>query len=245
MLIVPVIDLKDGLVVRGVAGRREEYRPIVSQIAREATPSAVAEAFAERFGFREAYVADLDAIAGQPPNQAAYEQIASHGLELWIDAGIATAEQATRVGRLSKTVIAGLESLASRDALRDIVAECGADRVIFSLDLKAGQPITTIDAWRAFPPERIAAEAMECGVRRMIVLDLADVGVGRGTGTLDLVRRLRAAHAQLEMTAGGGVRSMNDLHQLAESGCHAALVASALHDGRISPDEVRSLHSTP
>jgi phosphoribosylformimino-5-aminoimidazole carboxamide ribotide isomerase len=75
----------------------------------------------------------------------------------------------------------------------------------------------------------------------MIVLDLADVGVSRGTGTLDLVRRLRSAHPQLELTAGGGVRGIDDLRQLADAGCDAALVASALHDGRITPDEVRWL----
>jgi uncharacterized protein related to proFAR isomerase len=30
MQVIPVIDLKDGVVVHGIAGRREEYRPLVS-----------------------------------------------------------------------------------------------------------------------------------------------------------------------------------------------------------------------
>lgn len=241
MRIIPVIDLKGGLVVRGVAGRREEYRPIVSQIASAPSPKAVAQAFVQSFGFNHVYVADLDAIGGQSPDFAAYEQIAACGLTPWIDAGIGTAGEAMQLRSGTPSIISGLESLDSLEELQEIVAGCGTDRIIFSLDLKSGQPITSIAAWQALSPAQIAAAAIDRGICRMIVLDLADVGVSRGTGTLDLIRRLRAVHPQLEITAGGGVRGVADLRQMAEAGCNAALVASALHDGRITPDEVRWL----
>jgi phosphoribosylformimino-5-aminoimidazole carboxamide ribotide isomerase len=241
MRIVPVIDLKGGLVVRGMAGRRDEYRPIVSQLVREPTPQAVAEVFARRFGFSKVYVADLDAIGGAPPDFSAYEAITACGLTPWIDAGVETAQQAKQLGSGTFSIISGLESLRSPDELQGIVNGCGADRVVFSLDLKAGEPITNIAAWRAVAPDKIAAAAIDRGIWRMIVLDLADVGVSRGAGTLDLVRQLRSVHPHLEITAGGGVRGIADLRQMAEAGCDAALVASALHDGRITPDEVRWL----
>jgi phosphoribosylformimino-5-aminoimidazole carboxamide ribotide isomerase len=242
MRIIPVIDLMDGLVVRGIAGRREEYRPIVSQIVSEPSPIAVATALVQRFGFSSVYVADLDAIGGRPPNLIAYEQIAACGLAPWIDAGIGTAEEASRLRVDPRSIIAGLESLSSPEELAKIVAGCGADWVVFSLDLKSGQPLTRIPQWQTLSPQQIAQTAIKRGIRRMIVLDLADVGVARGTGTLDLVRRLRSAHPQLEITAGGGVRGIDDLRQLADAGCNAALVASALHDGRLTADEVRWLH---
>jgi phosphoribosylformimino-5-aminoimidazole carboxamide ribotide isomerase len=38
--------------------------------------------------------------------------------------------------------------------------------------------------------------------------------------------------------AGGGVRDLDDLRQLAEFGCDGALVASALHDGRLTAADV-------
>jgi phosphoribosylformimino-5-aminoimidazole carboxamide ribotide isomerase len=241
MRVIPVIDLKGGLVVRGMAGRRDEYRPIVSQIASEPTPRAVAEAFAQRLGFSNVYVADLDAIEGVPLDFSAYDVITACGLTPWIDAGVGTAQQARQLGSGTFSIISGLESLSSPDELQGIVNGCGADRVVFSLDLKAGEPITSIAAWQTLSPGQIAAAAVERGVRRMIVLDLADVGVSRGASTLDLVRRLRSGHPQLEITAGGGVRGIADLRHMAEAGCDAALVASALHDGRITPDEVRWL----
>ena len=92
MRILPVLDLLGGLVVRGVAGKREEYRPIQSTIAADARPETVARALAEKFGFEEAYVADLDAIMFPPEQRehyvSCYGAIASTGLVPWIDAGI-------------------------------------------------------------------------------------------------------------------------------------------------------------
>jgi phosphoribosylformimino-5-aminoimidazole carboxamide ribotide isomerase len=244
MRVVPVIDLKGGVVVRGVAGRRDEYRPIVSQLTNDPSPGAVAATLAGAFSFREAYIADLDAIAGQTPDVAAYLAIASSLPRLWIDAGVsdvASFERLVDVGdqrKISPQLIVGLESLASLAALQQVVARHGSGNVVFSLDLKSGQPITRIEAWKDKQADEIAQAVVAIGINRMIVLDLADVGMGRGTGTLDLVRRLRTAHAQLEIIAGGGVRSVGDLHSLADAGCSAALVASALHDGRLCAEEI-------
>jgi phosphoribosylformimino-5-aminoimidazole carboxamide ribotide isomerase len=92
--------------------------------------------------------------------------------------------------------------------------------------------------WRGLDAEAIAARALDAGVRRLIVLDLARVGTGMGAGTEALCRRLRQLDGGLEITAGGGVRGPADLATLAASGCDAALVASALHDGRITPSDL-------
>jgi phosphoribosylformimino-5-aminoimidazole carboxamide ribotide isomerase len=53
-------------------------------------------------------------------------------------------------------------------------------------------------------------------------------------GTEPLCRALRALDAGLEITVGGGVRSAADLEVLARAGADAALVATALHDGRLT-----------
>jgi phosphoribosylformimino-5-aminoimidazole carboxamide ribotide isomerase len=75
----------------------------------------------------------------------------------------------------------------------------------------------------------------------MIVLDLAQVGMGQGVGTEPLCRALRSLAPELEIIAGGGVRSLADLRSLAAAGCNAALVASALHDGRLTPQDCQTL----
>src|SRR5207253_1947746 len=64
MRILPVLDLQNGVVVRGLAGRRAEYRPVVSRLTTSHQPLDIAQAFRDIFGFEHLYLADLDAIAG-------------------------------------------------------------------------------------------------------------------------------------------------------------------------------------
>jgi len=245
MRVIPVIDLLNGAVVRGVAGRRKQYRPIESQIAADSQPATVARAFASDFGFDTAYVADLDAIRHGRPEVADWRQIAAAGLTLWLDAGIgtaATAENAlTRLAEagIDARLVVGLESLESAAELSAIRELCDNRPPIFSLDLRAGQPLTRIRCWQNLAPLELAKIALATGYRDLIVLDLADVGTNSGTRTLDLCRQIVALTAfPANLVAGGGVRSLADLKVLELAGCSAALVASALHDGRLTPADI-------
>jgi phosphoribosylformimino-5-aminoimidazole carboxamide ribotide isomerase len=243
--IVPVIDLLRGLVVRGVAGRRCEYQPLTSPLCGDAQPATLARAFYEH-GFREVYLADLDAIGGAAPAWEIYRQVAECGLRMWVDAGLSTIDRAVELMKFTTSqgplagVVAGLESLAGPDLLAEMLAVVGPPRLIFSLDLKGGQPLTEATAWQGLDAREVAQVALDCGVRRMIVLDLARVGMNGGLGTEGLCRRLRDLTPELEITAGGGVRNQADLQSLAAAGCDAALVASALHDGRITTTSARA-----
>jgi phosphoribosylformimino-5-aminoimidazole carboxamide ribotide isomerase len=230
MQVLPVLDLLSGQVVRGVGGRRSEYRPIVSRLTASAAPLDVARAFAEHFGRRHFYLADLDAIAGAEPAWPTYAALRAEGFALWVDAGASGPEQAERLGGAVETVVAGLETLSGPDALAEMVAALG-ERLVFSLDLRDGAPLGACSRWPEGEGWAIAQEAITRGVKRLLVLDLARVGGASGTGTLELCARLAAAHPGLEISAGGGVRNLDDLRNLARAGVRVALVASALHDG--------------
>lgn len=242
MQVIPVLDLMGGVVVRGIAGRRAEYRPVASRLTDSTRPADVAAAFHDRLALSTAYVADLDAIAGAPPTVEAYQAIQQAGLQVWVDAGV---RHSTDAERLLETgvdrVVVGLETIEGPGELAQIVKRLGASRVVFSLDLRAGQPMGEGSHWSATDAEGIAAEAIAVGVSSMIVLDLSRVGVGEGLGTETLCQRLREAYSDLELIAGGGVRSMDDLRRLKSLGVDAVLVASALHDGRITSEDVASL----
>ncbi len=263
MRVIPVIDLKDGIVVRGVGGRRHEYQAVASILAAQPSPAAVATALVEKLGLRELYLADLDAIAGSPPSWAMYDELLALGTRLWLDAGIADLPQATQVaahvgiqssrhapravdgtrsvpttgGQLARLVV-GLESLTDRASLRAMLDAVGPERLTLSIDLKLGQPLAADARWREVAPEQIAADALAVGVRSLIVLDLAYVGEGRGPGTSPLCAAIRRLDATLELVSGGGVRGLHDLKALAAAGCDAALVASALHDGRLTAADI-------
>lgn len=244
MRIIPVIDLMGGQAVRGIAGQRDQYRPIQSALCASSEPVAVASALVARFGCRQLYLADLDAIAGRAPAWNTYQQLSSTGLALWVDAGVDTLLRARQLADWRPPlagVIAGLESLAHLDLLSELVPALGAERLVFSLDLKHGRPLVQSPQLAELSPRQIAQRAIECGVRRLIVLDLAQVGVGAGLSTLELCAALKREYPALEITTGGGVRDLQDLQRIADAGCDAALVASALHDGRITPADVASI----
>jgi phosphoribosylformimino-5-aminoimidazole carboxamide ribotide isomerase len=235
MRIIPVIDLMDGRAVRAIAGRRSEYRPI-------GEPTAVARRYRDSFGFETAYVADLDAIMHGRADVPSWKLVAAAGLGLWLDAGVRSPQTAKSVIDELQSfsnrfmVIAGLESLDTLDCLSEVAAIAGRARLAFSLDLKHGQPVTTLNTRE---PSEIAHRVAAMGIERMIVLDLADVGVAQGTRTLELCSTIRQQFPEIELIAGGGVRGLDDLRALWDAGCDAALVASALHDGRLTPDDVR------
>jgi phosphoribosylformimino-5-aminoimidazole carboxamide ribotide isomerase len=262
MQLIPVIDLLGGVVVRGVAGRRDEYRPVTSALSPSADALDVARAFRETLGLDRLYVADLDAILHHRPNRDLYRQLASDGFRLVIDAGLREADDAEGVVEAgAEAVVAGLETLAGPDALREMCDRIGPRRVVFSLDLKDGKPLGNLGPWgnsRASgigathtadaganksqvilaPALDIAARAIACGVRRMIVLDLGQVGIGQGVGTLELCGAIRAQHRNVEIVTGGGVRDLDDLQAIAAAGVAGALVASAFHSGAIGRREL-------
>jgi len=244
MRIIPVIDLLAGQVVRGIAGRREEYRPIVSSLIADASPLSVAQAFITRFGLRECYLADLDAIGGAEPAWQVYADLMALGLNLWVDAGIGDVGRAAALARYEcrsrplAGIVVGLESVPGPESLGELFISIGDERLIFSLDLKDARPMAKTPGWSAMPPVEIASTAVELGARRLIVLDLARVGTDGGVGTEMLCRSIRQNHPQIELIAGGGVRHAQDLRSLAAAGCDAALMASALHDGRITKTQV-------
>lgn len=242
MRVIPVIDIKDGLVVRAVAGQRDQYQPVVSRIAASPTVEAVADALRDKLSFDEVYVADLDAIAGGDANWTAYELLTRKGFRLWLDAGVSDAGRVAQIqsyfaGKSNLDgLVVGLESVAGSQRLAEIFRAIGDPRrAVFSLDLKHGQPLTRAGCdWCSHTPLEIAECAIDGGFQRLIVLDLAAVGTRRGSTVEPICEQLRRRFPRLEIVSGGGVRDGEDLERLAAAGCDAALVATALHDGRIT-----------
>lgn len=249
MQIIPVIDLQQGQVVRGIAGRRSEYRPLVSLIAADSQPTTVAQSFRNSFGLSEIYLADLDAIVSGSPQQQAWHALQALGCQLWIDAGRYLLTSALQGEPLRLTLparwILGLESLTAAAEIETFAAVVRAasagsaeEQLIFSLDLRQHALNTDVEGLRRGGVRELIARVQDAGFHRLIVLDLADVGVNAGVSTLDLVSDLRSRFPTLQLTAGGGVRGKADLAALRAAGAHAVLIASALHDGRLTSQDL-------
>jgi len=240
MRVIPVIDILDSQVVRGVAGQRDQYRRVESHITDSAEPLVVANAFRDTFGLSTLYVADLDAILNAEPNVETYQELKDDGFELLIDAGLRNVfdAEATLMAGAAK-VIVGLETWPLLASLEMTLQKIGSERVIFSLDLKSGRSIRKFDDMTSDDPVDVGCAAIESGIRELIVLDLAAVGVGSGPATLEICQSLRDFAPKLKLITGGGIRSSDDLSTLRSAGIDGVLVASALHDGSISPDDLQ------
>jgi phosphoribosylformimino-5-aminoimidazole carboxamide ribotide isomerase len=250
MRVIGVLDLIGGKAVHARAGRRHLYEPLRAVGGRTIEPGnalAVARAYLEELGVPELYAADLDAIRGGMPQDTVVQQLAAAGPPLWLDAGVSSADRASHALRLGAArVIVGLETLSSYDALARICDAVDGRRVAFSLDLKDGRPVV-LNGGRSHndPPDVIAARAADAGAGTVIVIDLARVGMGGGPD-FELIARVRYTVPTLMLLAGGGIRGLDDLARLADSGCDGALVATALHDGRLCAAGVAAaIHRSP
>jgi phosphoribosylformimino-5-aminoimidazole carboxamide ribotide isomerase len=239
MQLIPVIDLARGRAVQARGGDRARYRPVESVLTpgRRGDPVALVQAYRDAVGARECYVADLDAIQGGDPQRGPLRDLvrAAAPCTLLVDAGTDAPEKVKDVLSLgAAAAVVGLETLRRLDDLGDIVAATASDRVIFSLDLRLGRPMMSAEAAGSgsLEPEELASAAVAAGVGGLLVLDVGRVGSGGGVD-LDLLRRVRRRCPRVRLLAGGGVAGAEDLARLADAGCDGALVATALHTGRI------------
>jgi phosphoribosylformimino-5-aminoimidazole carboxamide ribotide isomerase len=251
MQIIPVLDLAGGIAVHARAGHRAGYQPVRSALAPGTQGDAVAllRGFREVLGASVCYVADLDAIQGGPIQRTLLAELAESvpgaSGSLLVDAGTHSPQGALELLSCgASAVVVGLETLRRFADLAVIVSETGRSRVVFSLDLKLGRPILhpeLRDADRINPrPTDLAARAIDAGVRSMLVLDVGRVGTGCGV-ELALVEALRRRFPAVRLLAGGGIVARKDLEELRRAGCAGALVASAIHSGTITADDVAAL----
>lgn len=236
MRIIGVIDLKNGRAVHARGGRRDEYAAVSEAAGTPINGDAIklAGVYLDTFGLTDLYVADLDAIASAAPNDDVLRRICELGGHVFVDGGVVALDGAQRITAAGADgVIVGLETLQSFDILRDV---CLDYPVMFSLDLRDGVPMHSTGLPDA-SPEDFARQAVDAGAEAIIVLDVARVGgtAGPDTEMLDRIRRVVTGAALL---AGGGVRGLDDLKLLSRIGCDGALIATALHDGRLTASDV-------
>ena len=238
MKIIPVIDVLNGIAVHAVRGRRKEYQPLKSVLCNSVDPFEVAKTF-KRLGFSELYLADLDAITGKQVNFEVYRHIVCEtGLELMVDAGVSDIEVAKKMleNQVSKIVI-GTETLRSKSFVQEAVKLLGNDRFIVSLDLLGDKVLVKLGFDGCKNALCLLRDFRQIGVLGFIVLDLARVGSGEGVN-MDFLKKA-ISNLGTGVYVGGGVRGVADLIELRDLGVSGALVATALHNGKISITDLK------
>lgn len=232
MEIIPVLDLKGGVVVHARMGLREAYRPIETQLSPNSKPVDVARGLRSIYPFTSFYVADLDAIEGKGDNDAVLVELrlAFPGLSLWVDKGLAELTGAEHwLGAGLGHLVLGSETQRTGELVRHF---CQDARVILSLDYRGdvfvgpSALLHNADSWPS----------------KVIVMTLARVGSATGPD-IDRLTGIKALAADKRIFAAGGVRNADDLAALAQAGIAGALVATSLHSGALTGAQIARLQS--
>jgi phosphoribosylformimino-5-aminoimidazole carboxamide ribotide isomerase len=224
-MILPCIDLMDGKVVQLVQGRDKALEG-----------DAPLEMLRKFSAFPEIQVIDLDAAMGQGENSALVELLCSRA-RCRVGGGVRDAARARRLlDQGAHRVIVG--TAAFTPALEHIAKEVGPERLIIALDSKHGKIV--VKGWREateFTAEEVV-NRLEPFCSGFLCTYVDKEGMLQGTD-LAWFRRLRAATTH-ELTAAGGVTTLEDVRELLAMNVHAAL-GMAIYTGRLDLAELQRI----
>lgn len=231
MEIIPVIDIKDGLVVSARQGQRDTYQPIKSTLCSLSSIESVLNGFLSIHAFRTIYIADLNAITNTGNNHNLINKvlIENKEIEFWVDNGKKTQEPFKPEHTNHKLIIGSeyQDTTAFHDGALPIKNN------ILSLDFFPTQgytgPNELLENSRLWPQD-------------VIIMSLEFVGKNAGPD-LDRLKYFNQKHPDKNFIAAGGVRNEKDLFSLKKIGINHALVASALHSGTITAKVIKNLQA--
>jgi len=230
-MIFPCIDLMDGKVVQLVQGREK---------ALEAeSPEAMLRKFA---AFPEIQVIDLDAAMGRGSNDELVRMLASQAA-IRAGGGVRTVERARAlIEEGARKIIVGTAAFTAagtnQQFLSALAHAIGRERVVIAVDSKDGRIV--VKGWQqstALTAEKVLA-SLEPYCSGFLCTYVDKEGMMQGTD-LAWFRRLRAA-TSLELTAAGGITTLDEVRALAAMNVHAAL-GMAIYTGRLSLSDLAHL----
>lgn len=232
MQIFPAIDLRGGQVVRLYQGDYDQ------ETVYGADPRAQARAFLDA-GARYLHVVDLDgARDGTAANFESIAAIAKQGgLYIEVGGGVRTEERIRRYLDLGVSrCILGTVAVKDFDFTARMAQKYG-DQIAVGVDARDG--FVAVNGWKELSQER-GVDFCRClrdaGVKTVIYTDISRDGAGRGTN-LELYEELVKIEG-LDVTASGGVSSLEELRRLERMGVRAAILGRALYDGRLDLETV-------
>jgi phosphoribosylformimino-5-aminoimidazole carboxamide ribotide isomerase len=227
-VIIPCIDLMDGKVVQLVQG--------LEKALEGDSPLVMLEKFA---AFPQIQVIDLDAAMSKGSNDEIIELLASRAVTR-VGGGVRTAERARKlIDQGAYKVIVGTAAF-NKPVLDQIAAAIGPDRLIIALDSKGGKVV--VQGWTEATnvTAEDVLEQFEPYCSGFLCTYVDKEGMLAGTD-LDWFRRLRARTTH-EITAAGGITTIDDIRALHHLNINAAL-GMAIYTSRLDLAELAALSS--
>jgi phosphoribosylformimino-5-aminoimidazole carboxamide ribotide isomerase len=238
MQIIPAIDIIEGKCVRLTEGDYTQKK-----IYNE-NPLEVAKAF-EGIGLMRLHLVDLDgAKAGEVVNWKVLEKIANQ-TQLKIDFGGGIKTEATLKTVLdtgAKFATIGSLAVKSPEIFQEWIARFGAK--VFMLGADVFEEKIAVGGWlektniTVFDFMKLYIDK---GVKQIFCTDIQKDGKLQGP-SIELYQKILEQFPSLHLIASGGVSSLDDLIELEEIGCSAAIVGKAIYENKITINELASFN---
>jgi phosphoribosylformimino-5-aminoimidazole carboxamide ribotide isomerase len=231
-MIIPCIDLQGGKVVQLIQGDKKALEG--------APPLEMLDRFA---GFPVIQVIDLDAAMGKGSNIDIVRDLTSRA-RTRVGGGVRSAARALELVEAgAERVVVGTAAFSgnaiNEKLLEEIGEAVGRDKILLALDSKFGRIVVKgwSEAVDLTAEEVIRRLESYCGGFLCTYVDKE--GMLEGTD-LEWYRRLRAS-TDHEITAAGGITTIEEIRELTEMNIHAAL-GMAIYTGRLDLAELAQLN---
>ncbi|MCX9082039.1 MAG: HisA/HisF-related TIM barrel protein [Candidatus Methanoperedens sp.] len=225
--IVFVIDLLDGRVVHAIKGEREKYQPVDnSKVCNSAEPIEMISAVKPK----EVYIADLDRLQHTGNNFEVIKKISAF-TKTMVNISVEKNDDIEKCLSITDTVI--LSSEASSFEIMKYASRNYPGKTSVTIDIKNGSILTKDENLKKEPKE-LVKHLNDLEIKDIVIIDLSKVGTSAGINE-DLLREIKEISTH-NILFGGGIRDMNDIDALKEIGISGALVATAVHNGKIPID---------
>lgn len=236
--IIPAIDIIDGKCVRlsqGDYNQKKVYNEHPLEVAREF----------EQAGIKRLHLVDLDgAKAGKVINWQVLEQIATQtSLIIDFGGGVKTFQDADVIFNSGAHLVT-IGSLAVKNPtlFHEIIQKYGPGKVFLGADVK--DEYIAINGWLEKTNISIIdfiQQNLDLGVQQFFCTDIAKDGMMTGP-SVELYTKLLHQFPYLQLTASGGVTSIEDLKALKAIGMHSAIVGKAIYEGNITLDAISKMN---
>jgi phosphoribosylformimino-5-aminoimidazole carboxamide ribotide isomerase len=223
---IPAIDIRGGRCVRLVEGdfaRETRYADDPAEMAR----------YWAAEGAQRLHVVDLDgARDGVRGNADVIRSLLSSvQIPVQVGGGIRTLETAQELlAEGAARVVIGTTAAEDPEVMRAWVAKLGAEQVIVGVDARGGRVAT--HGWQTVTDLDVLSFCQvpkDYGVQRVLYTDVARDGRLSGPD----VEGTRAIASLMNVIGSGGVSTVEQLRELADAGAEAAIIGTALYEGRL------------
>jgi len=235
MIILPAIDIKDGVCVRLIKG---DYRQITSY---ENTPIDQATKYFES-GFNNIHIVDIDgALHGRPVNSILIKEIIKKvKSKIQIGGGIRTIDDISRWIEIGiDRVVMGTAAVENTELL-ETACNKFKNKIAVALDVKDG--LIALSGWKK-QTNILAAdfvkEIQNFGVSRIIYTDINKDGTKKGPNIKDTVEL--SSKVRIPVVISGGISSIEDIKKiksLNNSNIEGVVVGKSIYDGDIKINEL-------